>query len=349
MQINDELSIKKHIQAGAFSSLYFVYGDESYLASHYANTLASSITDTSGMSFNYYYFDSETVNFDSFYEACETLPMMSDRVCVFVKDFPFLKTNADDMKQYYEYFSRIPDTTTAIFLTTSDEVDAKQNSKWKTVLDSMNTNGVIFCLSKRTENQIADLLIRSAGKRNTSISKDTAEFFVSTVGNDMTVLLNEFDKLCAFSGGKEITKEMIAEISTKSVEASVFDLTTAINSNKGDRAYEILTELLKNKTEPTIIIGTLAFGYVDIYRAKTAYLNKSGNRAVADNFASYKGKTFRLDKALNAARNLTMEQIKELIAAVSDADIRIKSFSVDNSVILEELIAKLLYIAGGKR
>ena len=92
MQINDELSIKKQIQAKAFSSLYFVYGDESYLASHYANTLASSITDTSGMSFNYYYFDSETVNFDSFYEACETLPMMSDRVCVFVKDFPFLKT-----------------------------------------------------------------------------------------------------------------------------------------------------------------------------------------------------------------------------------------------------------------
>ena len=349
MQINDELSIKKHIQAGAFSSLYFVYGDESYLASHYANTLASSITDTSGMSFNYYYFDSETITFDAFYESCETLPIMSDRVCVFIKDFPFLKTNADDMKQYYEYFSRIPDTTTAIFLTTSDDVDAKQNSKWKTVLDSMNTNGVIFCLSKRTENQIADLLIRSAGKRNTSISKDTAEFFVSTVGNDMTVLLNEFDKLCAFSGGKEITKEMIAEISTKSVEASVFDLTTAINSNKGDHAYEILTELLKNKTEPTIIIGTLAFGYVDIYRAKTAYLNKSGNRAVADNFASYKGKTFRLDKALNSARNLTMEQIKELIAAVSDADIRIKSFSVDNRVILEELIAKLLYIAGGKR
>ncbi|MBR5232788.1 MAG: DNA polymerase III subunit delta [Clostridia bacterium] len=349
MQINDELSVKKHIQAGSFSSLYFVYGDESYLASHYANTLASSITDTSGMSFNYYYFDSETITFDSFYEACESLPMMSDRVCIFVKDFPFLKTNADELKQYYDYFSQIPETTTAIFLVTNEDVDVKQNSKWKAVIDSMNANGVIFCLSKRTDNQIADLLVRSAGKRNASISKETAEFFVSTVGNDMTVLLNEFDKLCAYSGGNEITKDMIAEISTKSVEASVFDLTTAINSGRGDRAYEILTELLKNKTEPTIIIGTLAFGYVDIYRAKTAYLNKSGNREITDNFPSYKGKTFRLDKALNSARNLSIEQIKELIGAVSDADIRIKSFSVDNRVILEELIAKLLYIAGGKR
>ena len=165
----------------------------------------------------------------------------------------------------------------------------------------------------------------------------------------MTVLLNEFDKLCAFSGGKEITREMIDTISIKSVEASVFDLTTAINTGKNDRAFEILSELIKNKTEPTIIIGTLAFGYVDIYRAKIAAANRMNTRDVVNAFASYKGKTFRLDKAASSARNLTIEQIKELINAVSEADIKIKSFSVDNNVILVELLAKLLYIAGGRR
>ena len=72
-------------------------------------------------------------------------------------------------------------------------------------------------------------------------------------------------------------------------------------------------------------------------------------RDVVNAFASYKGKTFRLDKAASSARNLTIEQIKELVDAVSEADIKIKSFSVDNNVILVELLAKLLYIAGGKR
>lgn len=349
MQINDEANIKKHIKDGNLSSLYFVYGDESYLASFYANSLASSITDTSGMSFNYYYFDSETVNFDSVYEAAETLPVMSDRVCIFIKDFPFLKTNADELKQYTEYFERIPDTTTIIFLMANTEVDVKQNQKWKNILDTFNKNGVIFCLSKRTDSQVADLLVRSAGKRNTSISRETAEYFISIVGNEMTVLLNEFDKLCAFSGGKEISREMIDEISIKSVEASVFDLTTAINTGKNDRAFEILSELIKNKTEATIIIGTLAFGYVDIYRAKIAAANRMNTRDVVNAFGSYKGKTFRIDKAASSARNLTIEQTKELISAVSEADIKIKSFSVDNNVILEELLAKLLYIAGGKR
>lgn len=349
MQFNDESAIKKHIKDGKLSSLYFVYGDESYLASFYANSLASSITDTSGMSFNYYYFDAETVNFDSVYEAAETLPVMSDRVCVFIKDFPFLKTPSDEMKMYTEYFEKIPDTTTIIFLMANNQVDVKQNQKWKTVLDTFNKNGIIFCLSKRTDSQVADLLVRSAGKRNASISRETAEYFISIVGNEMTVLLNEFDKLCAFSSGKEISREMIDEISIKSVEASVFDLTAAINTGKNDRAFEILSELIKNKTEPTLIIGTLAFGYVDIYRAKIASQNRMSNRDIADAFGSYKGKTFRLDKASSFTRNLTTEQIKELISAISQADIQIKSFSKDNNIILEELLAKLLYIAGGKR
>ena len=349
MQLNDEAAIKKHIKDGKFASLYFVYSDESYLASFYANSLASSITDTSGMSFNYYCFDSETVSFDAVYESAETLPVMSDRVCIFIKDFPFLKTSADELKMYLEYFERIPDTTTIIFLMATTEVDVKQNQKWKNILDSFGKNGIILCPSKRTDSQVADILVRSAGKRNTSISRETAEYFISTVGNDMTVLLNEFDKLCSFSDGKEITRQMIDEISIRSVEASVFDLTTAINTGKNDRAYEILLELIKNKTEATIIIGTLAFGYVDIYRAKIAYENRMSTRDIANAFGSYKGKTFRLDKAANSARSLSISQIKELISAVAEADIKIKSFSMDNTIILEELIAKLLYITGGKK
>ncbi len=348
MLITDENSVKKHIKNRDFASLYFVHGDEKYLASFYAGNLASSITDTSGMSFNYYCFDSETVNFDVFYEACESLPMMSDKVCVFVKDFPFSKTNTDELKLYTDYFANIPSSTVAIFQTTADEVDS-QNSKWKTVLDAFNKNGVIFNLSKRTEGQVADLLVRSAAKRNTSIDKVTAELFVATVGNDMTVLLSEFDKLCAFSNGNPITKQMIEDISIKSVEASVFDLTTAINNGKSDRAYEILTELIKNKTDPTLIIGTIAWGYTDIYRAKTARGAKAPLIEVVQAYPSYKNKTFRLEKAENAAKKLSAQQIKKLLEAVTEADIKIKSFSVNNNVVLEELIAKLLYIAGGKK
>ncbi|MBR5496702.1 MAG: DNA polymerase III subunit delta [Clostridia bacterium] len=349
MIINDELSVKNHIKAGNPSRVYLVFGDESYLSVFYANQIASSVTDTSGMSFNYYCFDSETVSFDAVYEACETLPVMSDRVCVFVKDYNFSKATADELESYTGYFRNIPETSTLIFLMSSVEVDTKTNAKWKNVIDTVNKYGTVINLSKRTDSQVADLLVRSAGKRNTSISRENAEYFISVVGSQMNVLLNEFDKVCAYSQGNEVTKEMIDSIAVRSIEASVFDLTDAINSNRNDRAFEILSELIKTKTEATIIIGTIAFGYVDIYRAKAAEMSRSGYSEYLRSFANYKNKSFRLEKAAKNARKLSMKQIKELLKAVSEADIRIKSFSVDNTVILEELVAKLLYIAGGKQ
>lgn len=349
MIINDESSIKKHIKSNMPSNLYFIYGDESYLSAFYANSLASSITDTSGMSFNYYCFNSETVSFDAVYEACETLPVMSNKVCVLVKDFNIVKLNAEELKLYTDYFQNIPDTATLIFLMSGIDVDSRQNPKWKTIIDTVNKYGTVFNISKRTDSQVAELLVRSAGKRNTSISKNNADYFISVVGTQMNVLLNEFDKLCYYSNGNEITKEMIDDIAIKCVEASVFDLTEAINSNKNDRAFEILAQLIKDKTEPTIIIGTIAFGYVDIYRAKAAEECHKGNSEYLKAFGNYKNKSFRLDKASKSAKKLSMKQIKKLLDAVSEADIKIKSFSMDNNIILEELVAKLLYIVGGKK
>ena len=45
-------------------------------------------------------------------------------------------------------------------------------------------------------------------------------------------------------------------------------------ANGGNKSLKKCKPRLKNKTEATLIIGTLAFGYVDIYRAKIAYENR---------------------------------------------------------------------------
>ena len=349
MIINSEDAIKKHIKSNNKARVYLVYGDENYLVNHYADSLASSVADTSGMSFNYYAFDPETVQFDAVYEACETIPVMSDKICVLIKDFPFMKTDKDTLQLYLDYIPKIPDTTVLIFRMSTVEVDAKKNPKWTPILDLFNRNGAVICIQKRTESEIVTLIIRSAKSRNANISGENAEYFLSVVGSEMNIMRSELDKLCSYADGKEITKEMIDAVAVKSTEASVFDLTDAVNGQKNDRAFEILSELIKEKTDPTIILGTIAFSYVDIYRAKIAETNGGNINDFLPAFSNYKNSNFRLRKASASAKKLTLKQIKELIEAVSQADIKIKSFSVDNNVILEELLAKLLYITGGSK
>lgn len=344
MIINNENAIKQHIKSAQKARIYFVYGDENYLVNHYASSLAESVADTSGMSFNYYYFDSDTVSFDAVYEACETFPVMSDNVCVFVKDFPFTKTDKDTLEQYLEYLPNVPDTAVLIFHMSSIEVDVKKEQKWNTIISVFDKNGAVLCVNKRTESEIVSLIKRSVKSRNSVISDENAEYFLSIVGSEMNMMRNELDKLCSYAGGKEITKDMIDGIAVKSTEASVFELTEAINGQKSDRAFEILSYLIKEKTDPTIILGTIAFGYTDIYRAKLSEENRSYLNDYLGSFSGYKNKLYRLNKAATAAKKLSLTQIKEIIEAVSQADIKLKSFSADNYVILEELVARLLHI-----
>lgn len=54
---------------------------------------------------------------------------------------------------------------------------------------------------------------------------------VEQCGDELHLLLNELDKLCALAGEGEITREMIETAGTKNLEASVFDLSKAILQN----------------------------------------------------------------------------------------------------------------------
>ncbi len=348
MIINSENAVKKHIKSESKARVYLVYGDENYLVNHYAKLLADSVADTSGTSFNYYYFNSETVSFDAVYEACETLPVMSEKVCVFIKDFPFMKADKDTLSLYLDYLPNVPDTSVLIFHISDTEIDPKKNPKWSNIISAFDKSGTVLCIRKRTESETAALIVRSAKSRNVVISNENASYFLSVVGGEMNTVRNELDKLCSYAYGKEITREIIDEIAVKSTEASVFDFTDAINAGKSDRAFEILSRLIKEKTEPTVILGTVAFGYTDIYRAKLAEMHRAYLNDYLKVFGSYKNNMFRLNKAAKTAKKLTLSQIKEIITAVSLADIKLKSFSMDNNIILEELTAKLLYITGGK-
>ncbi len=356
--INTEAEIKKYIREKKKSGVYFIYGKESYLNDFYADKLVKSVVDPSLLSFNYYKFNGDEMTFDMLYDACETLPIMSEKKCILIKDFPFLKTKKDDMEQYKKYLPTVPDTAVVIFLMSAIEVDLKDNKtklKWESVIDYFenNENGTVFFLPRRKADDMVKMIVSGAQKRGFSISQETAKYFLQVVESDLNTIQRELDKLCAYSYGKEITKEAVDAVAVKSVEATVFDIIDAILSGETDRAFAILSKVLSinknNKEVHPLVLGAMATIFVDMYRvkvAKAAHKNRADYLAV---FASYKDMTFRLNNAAQMERMLSDECLKECIEAFVDADIKIKTFSMDNDLILEELLSKLIDIIGVRR
>ena len=223
------------------------------------------------------------------------------------------------------------------------EVLPKKNEKWRKLTALVGGVGVCAELNRRSGSSAASLVISGAKKRGCSIERATADYLISFVGGDLQTVLNELEKLCSFTGNGEITADIIENVAIKSLDASVFDLANSIISKEADRAFQILSTLLTQKTEPTLILGTLASAFVDIYRAKIAH--KEERRLFElSHFSAYQGKAFKLDSAARLARRLSENQARLCIDFLSEADIGIKFSNKPNRLILEELTVKLLNV-----
>ncbi len=343
-----ENDIKLHIKNREFSNLYFIYGNEPYLKDFYAGKIIEKSVNKDFATFNLHIFDGEEVSLDDIASCCESLPMMDEHCCVIVKDYRFDKSTDEDRKQIEMIVSDLPDTTVLVFWMQNVEVDVKKNDKWKKILTLINKYGSTISLDKKTRSALVKLLVSGANKRDCTLSSQNAEYLINLVGDDMNNLLNELEKLCFFADKSEITKNHIETLAVRSVSARVFDLATDIVQGRNEKAFDVLKTLLSQKEEPININSQLINAYVDIYRAKVFLA--AGDRADgAAKYYNYQNKSFRLTNAARDASKIDISAIRVCLEILAQADIKLKSSSVNKSLILEQTIVKLILAANGER
>ena len=125
---------------------------------------------------------------------------------------------------------------------------------------------------------------------------------------------------------------------------SVFDLSKALVSGTAQQAFGILNDLLAQKEKPVVILGTLISAYVDMYRAQVALSSGEAADAAAKVF-NYKRREFRLKNGARSSANMSLEQIRNCLDILADADMRLKSTALDERRILEELMLRLMLIS----
>ena len=340
-----EETLKKHIKSGEFMRLYIIYGNEGYLKQHYANTICSKSVSKDFEDFNLKKLDGKDTSLNEIYDCTSSFPMMSDYTCTLVKDYPlntFIGDRGKVDEDFLNVISDIPESSILVFWMDVTEVDEK-NSKWSKVLKLFDEYGASVKIDKRSRSALEKLLISSAAKKDCTLSRDTAYYMINLVGEDMSTLQNELNKVCAFVNSGEITRKHIDETVIISVEAKIFQLSRMIVKGEADSAFENLANLFKLREEPVVISSVLSKAFVDMYRVKAAKEKGLSYKTLGDDFpSSYKGRGFVLDNASSDAAGYSLSQLKEALNLLSDADRRLKSTGEDSRIILEELVLRLL-------
>lgn len=343
----DEIELKKQISAMNFSHLYFLYGEEKYLIRHYTSLITKKAIDPSFADFNLHVYDGKNIDFDVVSQAAEALPMMSERTLIVIKDIALDNLNAESSNKFLKLIEDIPDTT--VILTSNPTLDVNMKSaKGKKILTEINKYGCSVAFEHAGMNQLIKLMEKGARSRGCALSTDSARYVISLVGDDMTVIINELDKICAYAKQGEITKQYIDAVVVKNVQARVFDLTKALTSGNCDLAMEILDTLISMKEEPINILSALITPYVDMYRAKVYVSGGMRAEDAAKDF-NYKNKEFRLTNGARSASKYSVGQLRTFLNILDEADTLLKSTSISGRLVLEQTITKLFLASNGEK
>lgn len=344
-QFNED-SLKKQIKSGEFSRLYIIYGNEGYLKQFYANNICAKAVEKDFEDFNLKKLDGKDTNLNEIYDCISAFPMMSDYTCTLVKDFPlnnFIGDRAKVDSEFESIISDIPESSILVFWMDTVDVDEK-DKKWAKILKIFDEAGVCAKIDKRSRAALEKLLISSAAKKGCSLSKENAYYIINLVGEDMSTLQNELNKVCSYVNSGDIEKSHIDKTVIISVEAKIFQLSRMIVRGEADNAYENLSNLFKLREEPIVILSVLSKAFVDMYRVKAAKEAGVSSANMADEFPGnvYKNKLFTLDNAMTDAKNYSVTQLRNALDILADADRRLKSTGEDGKTVLEELILRLL-------
>ncbi len=347
-EFTTEYDLKMQIKSKKFANVYVLFGDEHYMIKHYVKSIISGAV-AELPDFNLTQFDGG-IKMQDVYDAVMAFPMMSPLRVVTLCDYPFDKISSAEAEKLYSCIADMPSTSVLVLFYETIEINPKKpGDKFSKLFSAVSeAGGTVSNISRKSVPEIIKLLQSGAAKRQCKLEQAAARYMVETCSDDLSTLINELEKLCAYVGeGGSITVNEINKICSRSTEASVYNVSKAVLSGNLQEAYKILDDLLYMNTDPQYILMCLSSAYVDIYRAYV--IRAAGKRSddVAKELGYY-NTAFRLRDAERSLSKLSDVQIAKSVKLLAECDHLMKSTRSDNRTLLEKVIVDLAIVARGR-
>ncbi len=344
MILSGEKELNKQIKAGLPTGVYLLYGSDRSLVERYCTLLADRAV-TGERAFNYERIDGSRIDFDRLYDSVLTLPMLSERRCVVLDDPDIDKLSSGDFEKLKTVLGEVDESTVLIIAVKQNEFLPKKSQKCKKLLELAGKLGTAVELGERSTGDLVKTVMKQCADRGCSISRENAELLVQRTTGELLAVQNETDKLIAFTGSGEVSRESVLRLVSATVEAEVFSLSKSILSRDYARAMQILSALLYLREPAVNILYVLSMSFVDLYRAKVAAFADADAAQVAAAFG-YRGRDFAVKNAFRDSRKLPLRFLKRSLEVFARADSELKSSGGDEKVILQRAVTEVFMLLG---
>jgi DNA polymerase-3 subunit delta len=332
--MDEVLKIINDLKAGTIKPIYFLMGEEPYYIDKLTEYIENNILSEDEKGFNQTVIYGRDATIEDIVSNAKRYPMMAERQVVVVREAQELSRTIDRLESYAEN----PQPTTVLVVA----YKYKTLDKRKKLVKLIAKNGVLFESKKLYENQVGTWIQRLLQGRGYSIEPKANAMLVEFLGNDLSRISNELDKLqIILPKGHTITPKDIEYNIGFSKDFNVFELQNAIGSKDQLKAYKIAQYFADNpKDNPLVVTVSLVFGFF-VKILKYHGLKDKDPRAAAPVLGV--NPFFMKDYEI-ALRNYPMKKVSGIVASLREIDVKSKGVganSLSNHDLLKEMLVKI--------
>lgn len=247
--------IVKDIRARKFAPIYLLMGDEPYYIDELTNLLTEAVVPEDMRDFNQTILYGLETNVNDVVIASRRFPMMTDHQLIVIKEAQRL-AKIDDL----EVYTKSPLASTILVINYKGGTVDKRKKFAATV----EKNGVVFESKKIPDYKMPAFISSFVQEKKMTIDDKSAQMLSDYLGNDLSKLSNELDKLIIAlpESQTRITPEIIEQNIGISKDYNNFELLKAVITRDVFKANQIADYFEKNpKNNPMIMTLAILFNF----------------------------------------------------------------------------------------
>ncbi len=332
MALDQVKQIISNLKNGKIAPIYFLMGEEPYYIDGISDYIEKNLLSEDEKGFNQMVLYGRDVSIDDIVGNAKRYPMMAERQVVIVKEAQDLTRTIENLVTYAEN----PQPTTVLVVCYKyKKLDAR-----KKLSKTIKQNGVLFESKKLYENQVPDWIRRVMGGKGYTISPKAAQMLTEFLGNDLSKVNNELEKLqLIVKPGEQITPQIIEENIGISKDFNNFELQNAIGAKDVKKAFGIVQYFAQNpKNHPIVMTIALLYSFFSKL-LKYHSLTDTSQAPKVLGVSPYFIKDYQM-----AARNFPMKKVSKIVSAIREIDMKSKGVGASNvpqGDLLKELLVKI--------
>lgn len=326
-------NIIRDIKKKEVKPIYFLSGEEAYYIDYISDFIEENLIPEEDRTLNQFILYGKDVDLEKVMSLAKEYPMGECQLFIFKE--------AQDIKNFdsLELYLKKPQPATVLVFC----YKGKSLDKRKALPKTIDKMGVLFESKKLYDNQVPDWIVKYVEAKGFKISPKASVLLSEFLGNELSKITNEIDKLCILlPSGSVISPEVIEKNVGISKDYNIFELNNALGNRDFEKVMRIVHYFAANpKNNPLVVVLSTLHGY--FLKVMTYHFSPDKNPdtlATAMKVSKFFIKDYQL-----AAKNYPPKKISQIFELLNEYDLKSKGVnnpSTSEGELLKELVYKMM-------